>query len=175
MSLCYIPSFVPGGCCQETHAGGNGERPSGRRPIPCYQQSEDTSDQGRNGWSILATGHCYRHTEEEAQQVTGHALRPTGAQFMARLGIDFYKIQLFCRWGSEAILRYLREVPLEDSDQWLAASLSVGEVMTHSARALDMQTDHPKSRKMVKAIQNALETRSTQILQSANQTKEEIE
>ena len=44
-------------------------------------------------------------SEEEAQNITGHMLRPVGAQFMARKGIEFYKIQLFCRWGSDAILR----------------------------------------------------------------------
>lgn len=58
-------------------------------------------------------------TEEEAQEITGHILRPMGAQLMARKGIEFYKIQLFCRWGSDVILKYLREVPLENSDQWL--------------------------------------------------------
>lgn len=92
---------------------------------------------------------------------------------MARKGVD--KIQLFCRWGSDAILRYLREVPLENADRWLATSMSVGELMTHSAKALEMPADHPKSRKMVRAIENALQTQSTQILQSAKQTQEEIE
>lgn len=94
---------------------------------------------------------------------------------MARKGIEFYKIQLFCRWGSEAILRYLREVPLENSDQRLASTMSVGEIMTHSAKALQMPADHPKSRKMVRAIENALETQSTQILLSTKQTQNEIE
>ena len=110
-------------------------------------------------------------SEEEAQNITGHMLRPMGAQFMARKGIEFYKIQLFCRWGSDAILRYLREVPLENAEKWLATTMSVGEVMTHSAKALD----HPKSRKMVRAIENALETQSTQILQNAKQSQSEIE
>ena len=59
-------------------------------------------------------------SEEEAQNITGHMLRPMGAQFMARKGIEFYKIQLFCRWGSDAIVRYLREVPLENAEKWLA-------------------------------------------------------
>lgn len=114
-------------------------------------------------------------SEEEAQEITGHMLRPMGAQFMARKGVEFYKIQLFCRWGSDAVLKYLREVPLEGSEQWLAASLSIGEILTHSAKALEMPDGHPKATKMVRAIENALETQSTQVLQEANQTKQEID
>lgn len=45
--------------------------------------------------------------------------------------------------------------------------------MTHTANALEVQVDQPKAKRMV--IQNALETQCTQTLQSATQTKEEIE
>ena len=47
--------------------------------------------------------------------------------------------------------------------------------MTHSAKALEMPDGHPKATKMVRAIENALETQSTQVLQEANQTKQEID
>lgn len=47
--------------------------------------------------------------------------------------------------------------------------------MAHSAKALDVQIDTPKAKKVVKAIQSALETKCAQILQSATQSKEEIE
>ena len=64
---------------------------------------------------------------------------------------------------------------MEDADQRVAASLSMGEVMTHSAKALELHGDHPKAKKMAKAIQDALETKCTQIMVSATQSKEEIE
>ena len=42
-------------------------------------------------------------------RVTGHSLRPTGAQGLARLGLDVWAIQLIGRWGSAAVLGYVRE------------------------------------------------------------------
>ena len=50
-----------------------------------------------------------------AKWVTGHAARVSGARRMARAGIKLWQIQLFARWGSSAILRYVREAPLEKS------------------------------------------------------------
>ena len=48
-----------------------------------------------------------------------------GAQFMARRGIEYYKIQLYRRWGSETILKYLRDAPLEGAEDWVAESVAV--------------------------------------------------
>ena len=59
-------------------------------------------------------------TEEEARALAGHALRPTGAQHMARHGIELFRIQLFCRWESSTVLKYLRDIPLEGSETWLS-------------------------------------------------------
>ena len=41
--------------------------------------------------------------------ITGHMCWVTGAQAMAVAGIEVWLIQAFCRWGSEAILGYLRD------------------------------------------------------------------
>jgi len=46
---------------------------------------------------------------EGTLRVTGHSLRPTGAQGLARLGLDVWAIQLIGRWGSTAVLGYVRE------------------------------------------------------------------
>ena len=48
-----------------------------------------------------------------ARAYTGHSARATGAQFMASRGIELWRVQIFGRWGSDAILRYVREAPLE--------------------------------------------------------------
>ena len=40
--------------------------------------------------------------EESVKGLTGHVLRRTGAQFMARMGVEYYKIQLLCRSGSDS-------------------------------------------------------------------------
>ena len=62
---------------------------------------------------------------------TGHSLRVTGAQGLARAGFDVWAIQLLGRWGSDAVLRYTREAPLAVSGSWAArasAGLPLGEV-----------------------------------------------
>ena len=43
----------------------------------------------------------------------GHSLRVTGAQGLARLGLDLWAIQLFGRWDTEAVQGYVRLVSLE--------------------------------------------------------------
>ena len=37
------------------------------------------------------------------ERVSGHSLRVTGAQGLARLGLDAWSIQLLGRWGSAAV------------------------------------------------------------------------
>ena len=44
-----------------------------------------------------------------SERITGHSPRVTGAQLMARAGISEWRIQVFGRWGSSAVLGYLRE------------------------------------------------------------------
>ena len=55
-----------------------------------------------------------------SERVSGHSLRVTGAQGLARAGVDTWAIQLLGRWGSSAVLGYIREVPLEVSTSWAA-------------------------------------------------------
>ena len=47
-----------------------------------------------------------------ARAFTGHSARATGAQFQASRGIELWRIQIFGRWGSDVILRYIRDAPL---------------------------------------------------------------
>jgi len=42
-------------------------------------------------------------------RVAGHSLRPTGAQGLARLGLDLWAVQLLGRWGSAAVMGYVRD------------------------------------------------------------------
>ena len=67
--------------------------------------------------------------EADVLQVTGHTLRPTGAIYLART-LPIFKVQLFCRWGSDVVLQYLRELPLDESEGWAsqAASYTLREV-----------------------------------------------
>ena len=46
---------------------------------------------------------------------SGHTCRATGAIHLASSGIDVWRIQLHGRWGSSAVLRYVRLSPLSSS------------------------------------------------------------
>jgi hypothetical protein len=50
--------------------------------------------------------------------ITGHSPRVTGAQRMALAGVSAWRIQVFGRWGSAAVLKYVRDtlVSIEGSD-----------------------------------------------------------
>ena len=56
-------------------------------------------------------------------RVSGHSLRVAGAQGLARAGVDVWAIQLLGRWGSSAVLGYVREVPLEHAASWAARAV----------------------------------------------------
>lgn len=74
-------------------------------------------------------------------------MRPTGAHFMARVVVDFYKIQMGQRSKQvreESILQILRPV---------AGKLHVGwEVAAQSAKVLAARGDEVKTKEMTKAI-----------------------
>ena len=57
--------------------------------------------------------------------VTGHACRVTGAQAMAVAGVDIWLIQAFCRWGSRAVLEYVRDCDLSSTTD-VAAKVTKG-------------------------------------------------
>ena len=64
--------------------------------------------------------------------VTGHACRVSGARRMARAGVDLWHIQLFARWESRVVLRYVREAPLATS-HLLAARMAADARASHEA------------------------------------------
>ena len=57
---------------------------------------------------------------DQSARISGHSLRVTGAQGLAKAGLDVWAIQLLGRWGSDAVLGYIREVPLELAATWAA-------------------------------------------------------
>ena len=82
------------------------------------------------------------YDSQQVKALTGHALRSTGAQHLARMGVEFYKIQLYCRWGSETILRYLRDAPLEESETWLSGDTNpdfdMGELVEQTVNTVQV-------------------------------------
>ena len=64
---------------------------------------------------------------------SGHAMRVTGAQGLARAGLSTAAIMLLGRWGSDAILRYIRKAPLFASHRFAAAVLCGWRSAHHGA------------------------------------------
>ena len=56
----------------------------------------------------------------------GHCFRVTGAQMLARAGIDADTIMIAARWTSSAVLKYIREAPLKTLTHRYAALLAGG-------------------------------------------------
>ena len=45
---------------------------------------------------------------DHSERVSGHSLWSTGAQGLARAGLELWAIQLIGRWGSDAVKSYVR-------------------------------------------------------------------
>ena len=50
---------------------------------------------------------------EGEQLISGHTFRITGARYLSSIGLDAITVQLLGRWGSDAVLTYLAEAPLQ--------------------------------------------------------------
>ena len=57
------------------------------------------------------TAHAIGHTG----RITGHTGRVSGAQALAATGMELWRVQLFCRWGSDVVLKYVRDAALSTS------------------------------------------------------------
>ena len=65
-----------------------------------------------------------RERSDGMKVFTGHTLRPTGAQAMARAGLDPWLIGLWGRWGSATVMAYLRDAPLAVSAGFASRTLA---------------------------------------------------
>ena len=93
------------------------------------------------------------------ERITGHSPRVTGAQAMAAAQMALWRIQVFCRWGSTAVLGYIREAHLVCSEAIATEvldTLSLQEMKGHvRARA---QTKAPVGKKQLQeAMDEAVE------------------
>jgi len=70
---------------------------------------------------------CPLRNTDASARVSGHSLRPTGAQGLARLGVDAWSIQLIGRWGSSTVMTYIREAAVD-----AAAARARATVVQHS-------------------------------------------
>ena len=66
------------------------------------------------------------------EHVTGHSMRPSGAQFLARAGLDTYTIQILGRWGSNTVEQYVREAVVSEAASRARAS-QLARTLDHMA------------------------------------------
>ena len=71
----------------------------------------------KHGTVAMLRGHAVAlgASSDEAALVSGHSCRVTGAQMFAAAGVELHVIQLWFRWGSKAVERYIRDAPLSSS------------------------------------------------------------
>ena len=70
------------------------------------------------------------------ERLSGHSMRATGAQGLARLGMDIFSIQLLGRWGSSTVLAYVRDAAVGQTAA-LARRLSVSQSLHSIAGAAE--------------------------------------
>ena len=87
-----------------------------------------------------------RRSPEGLTLWTWHLLRVGGAQSLAIAGLDTWTIQLVGRWGTEAVLGYVRLAPLAMSHTWAARASAgpalgaqLGTVVSRSAQPHDSE------------------------------------
>jgi hypothetical protein len=71
-------------------------------------------------------------------RITGHSPRVTGAQRMALAGISEWRIQTFGRWGSSAVLSYIRETLIQGKGDFLAAEVESASLQPLSGSLQDV-------------------------------------
>ena len=79
------------------------------------------------GQTLMDPGGLYLHS--------GHALRVTGAQGLARAGLPELTIALLARWGSSAVRTYIRKAPLAASHHLASLALAGWERNSSSSQA----------------------------------------
>lgn len=63
-------------------------------------------------WAAAQAGQEVVNLEGE-QLISGHTFRITGARYLSSIGLDAIAMQVLGRWGSDAVLTYLAEAPLQ--------------------------------------------------------------
>ena len=82
----------------------------------------------------LAASHLGHPLEADNRHLFGgHSARVSGAQWLVRRGMEIWRVQVLGRWGSSAVLAYIRDVPASSSSCFapqLSQRLSLENVVT---------------------------------------------
>ena len=110
---------------------------------------------------IAATGEALQRVGpagDMRERFGEHVLRVMGAQFLARSRIELFRIQLFARWGSDAILRYVQDAPLAVQHE-LAAEVSMQPSLRDIALSVgELRHEAPNGQVLLKKVADRHQT-----------------
>ena len=106
-----------------------------------------------------------------SKHITGHMPRVSGAVHLAKAGLEIWKIQIFCRWGSDVVLRYIQDAPLEQSHKW-ARDAAVGLGLTEARNELVSQFRATNPDKVLSLPEGSLELASARALNDLHESME---
>ena len=78
----------------------------------------------------------------------GHSMRVAGSRFWAACGLELFKLQIFARWGSQCILRYVSDAPLANV---------TGDVLGSSSVVVESVPDRSVAKLLEAHIRDAME------------------
>jgi len=90
---------------------------------------------------------------------------------LAKAGLEIWKIQIFCRWGSDVVLRYMQDAPLEQSHKW-ARDAAVGLGLTEAKNELVSQFRATNPDKVLSLPEGSLELASARALNDLHESME---
>ena len=61
---------------------------------------------------VLVEAGCHVADPAGRKLYGGHSFRVSGSRYWTLRGLEVFKLQIFARWGSNAILRYVADIPL---------------------------------------------------------------
>ena len=96
-----------------------------------------------------------RQSASGSERISGHSLRATGSQGLARMGLDLWAIQLLGRWGSDKVRSYVRSAQAESAAVWA----------TQAAKQTDLED-------LLSALQAKLKTSTTDAASSSTATSQ---
>ena len=84
---------------------------------------------------------------------TGHSARATGAIHLAATCIDLWRIQIFGRWGSDAVLLYIRDGPVAQLD----------DLASESTAKLSIQAAQGQLKALLQQVESTKQSLSTSL------------
>jgi len=81
---------------------------------------------------------CPLSSPDGMSRISGHSLRPTGAQGLSKMGLDIWSIELLGRWGSKTVQQYVRDAAVSTAAaraRSLTMQAAMAELATESSPA----------------------------------------